>query len=61
MLLALQEFYSALPVALAPTLGNPLALAAYGIDPQASLPERVPTPHHNIAVTCFAVGGGCHS
>lgn len=37
----LQELYRAVPVLLAPVLGNPLALASYGIDPTASIPDKV--------------------
>ena len=35
------DLYRAVPVLLAPVLGNPLALASFGIDPQASLPDQV--------------------
>lgn len=38
--MALQELYSAVPVALAPILGNPLALAAFGIDRSAPIAEQ---------------------
>ena len=40
----LQELYQAVPVALAPVLGNPLALAAFGLDRSASLPDQARTP-----------------
>ena len=30
-----------MPVLLAPVLGNPLALASFGIDPNASFPDKV--------------------
>ena len=36
----LQELYQAVPVALAPVLGNPIALAAFGVDRTASLPDQ---------------------
>ncbi len=38
-----QELYQAVPVALAPVLGNPLALAAFGLDRSASLPDQART------------------
>lgn len=36
-----QELYSAVPVALAPVLGNPILLAAFGVDRKAPLQEQV--------------------
>ena len=42
--LAVQELYSAVPVALAPVLGNPILLAAFGVDRTAPLQDQVPPP-----------------
>lgn len=41
----MQELYSAVPVALAPVLGNPLLLAAFGVDRTAPLQEQVLLSH----------------
>ena len=38
-----------MPVALAPVLGNPLALAAFGLDRSASLPDQARTHRHPAA------------
>ncbi len=38
----LQELYQAVPVALAPVLGNPILLAAFGVDRKAPLQDQVP-------------------
>ena len=40
-MLAAQELYPAVPIALAPVLGNPILLAAFGVDTQAPLPDQV--------------------
>lgn len=37
----LQAAYNAIPYALSPVLGNPLALAAVNVDRAASLPTQV--------------------
>lgn len=37
----LQAAYNAIPYALSPVLGNPLALAAVNVDRSASLPTQV--------------------
>jgi hypothetical protein len=39
--LCLQELYEAVPIALAPVLGNPIALAAAGVDRSLSLQDQV--------------------
>ncbi|KAK9809406.1 hypothetical protein WJX73_003127 [Symbiochloris irregularis] len=36
-----QELYKSVPVLLAPVLGNPLTLAAFGIDPKASTRDKI--------------------
>lgn len=36
-----QELYEAVPLALAPVLGNPIALASVGIDRSLPLPQQV--------------------
>ena len=36
----MQELYSAVPIALAPVLGNPILLAAFGVDTSAPLPQQ---------------------
>lgn len=41
----MQELYSAVPVALAPVLGNPILLAAFGVDRTAPLQEQVLLSH----------------
>ena len=41
----LQAAYNALPYALSPVLGNPLALAAVNVDRSASLPTQVCSHH----------------
>ena len=38
---AVQAAYSAIPYALSPVLGNPLAMAAVNVDRSASLPAQV--------------------
>lgn len=38
---ATQELYEAVPIALAPVLGNPLSLAAAGVDRTLPLQEQV--------------------
>ena len=43
MLCWLQELYRAVPVLLSPVLGNPIALASFGLDPKASFPDKVCT------------------
>lgn len=35
-----QELYASVPVALAPVLGNPIMLAAFGVDTSAPLPDQ---------------------
>ncbi|CAL8462015.1 g1546 [Coccomyxa elongata] len=35
-----KELYASVPVALAPVLGNPILLAAFGVDTSASLPDQ---------------------
>ena len=54
----LQDFYRAVPVLLAPVLGNPLALASYGIDPNASIPDKVQadSEHADTALHWLAAG-----
>ena len=39
-----QELYEAVPLALAPVLGNPIALASVGIDRSLPLPQQVRLP-----------------
>lgn len=39
--LMLQEMYEAVPIALAPVLGNPVSLASAGINRSAPLQEQV--------------------
>ena len=40
----MQSVYSAIPYALSPVLGNPLAMAAVNVDRTASLPTQVLLP-----------------
>ena len=40
----MQSLYSAIPYALSPVLGNPLAMAAVNVDRTASLPTQVHLP-----------------
>ncbi len=40
----MQSVYSAIPYALSPVLGNPLAMAAVNVDRTASLPTQVHLP-----------------
>ena len=42
----LQELYRAVPVLLSPVLGNPIALASFGVDPNASFPDKVCSTAH---------------
>ena len=44
----LQGLYNALPYALSPVLGNPLAMAAVNVDRTASLPTQVSCLHHRL-------------
>ena len=39
-----QELYQSVPIALAPVLGNPIALAAFGLDRDAPLPDQARMP-----------------
>ena len=50
LLSAAQELYSAVPVALAPVLGNPILLAAFGVDRNAPLQDQVPTPVLSMSI-----------
>ena len=36
----MQELYATVPIALAPVLGNPVLLAAFGVDTSAPLPQQ---------------------
>ena len=44
----LQGLYNALPYALSPVLGNPLAMAAVNVDRTASLPTQVSCLDHRL-------------
>ena len=47
-MLGLQDLWQALPVVLAPVLGNPLLLAGFGINPRASIASQVGCPLQDI-------------
>jgi len=63
----LQELYEAVPVALAPVLGNPLSLAAAGIDRSAPLQtqarlmitSQIKLPASNVQSIVMFVQSGC--
>ena len=47
----LQAAYNAIPYALSPVLGNPLALAAVNVDRSASLPAQVCCHHITLSLS----------
>lgn len=56
----MQELYSAVPVALAPILGNPILLAAFGVDRSAPLQDQVQPPvlHMSIKAPSALISAG---